>query len=154
MTSSPKIITLAVIFLTAALTFGAVPLLRGTLHYPTLTMTVGGELHLGFVKYGVIAGTACETRLAGLADTLQKNCPTCRITQRSCVTDLSPDLLRTLSTEPLETPSARLPDGVVSYASAIPGLALSSCRESERQSARATAQQRVRCFAAGTQRPR
>ena len=154
MTSSPKIVTLAVIFLTAALTFGAVPLLRGTLHYPVLTMTVGDVLHLGFVRYGAIASTACEARLASLADTLRKNCPACRITQRRCVTDLSPELLRALSTEPLDTPSARLPDGVVTYASATPGLALGSCQESERQSARATAGQRVRCFAAGTQRPR
>lgn len=154
MTSSPKIITLAVILLTAALTIGAVPLLRGTLHYPTLTMTAGDELQVAFVNFGVTASTACEAHLAGLSTTLQKNCPTCRITQRRCVTDPSEDLLRTLSTEPLDIPSARLPDGVVTYASATPGLALGTCQESERQSARASAQKRVRCFAAGTERPR
>lgn len=153
-TSSAKIVALAVVAVTAALTIGAVPLLRGTLHYPTVTMTAGDQLQLGFVKYGVTDGKACEARVASLAGTLQKNCPACRVTQRRCVTNLSPELLRTLSPEPLDVPSARLPDGVVTYVSATPGLALASCQESERQSSQAAAERRVRCFAAGMARPR
>jgi len=151
---SPKLVTLAVVTLTAALTLGAVPLLRGTLHYPTLTMMVGNELQLNFVKHGVVAATTCEERLARLTNTLQKSCPACRITRRRCVMGLSDAQLRVFSTDPLEMPSARLSDGVVTYVSAVQGLALASCQASERQSAGAALEKRVRCFTAGAQRPR
>jgi len=154
MTLSPKVIVPAVVALTAALTLGATPLLRETLHYPTLTMAVGSELQLSFVQFGTVTAAACEERLAKLETTMRKNCAACRTAQKRCVDGWSGELQRAFSADPLDIPAARLPDGVLMYASATPGLALATCQASERQTATAPPANRVRCFPAGTPRPR
>ena len=146
------LVTLAVLLSTGMLTLLAVLLLRDTLHYPRLTMTVGSEMQIDIVRHGIIDAPVCRARLSQLVETITKGCPPCRITASSCATTPSPDLLQWLSSAPLDLPSTRLADGVVVYRSTTPGLADASCAESQRQAASMPAAPQVRCFTAGARR--
>lgn len=147
------LVAVSVLLVTGLSTLLAVPLLRDSLHYQRLTMMVGNDMQLDFFKHGITDAAVCKARLESFVETMKKSCPTCRITTSSCTTRTTPELLLTLSSAALDTPSTRLPDGVVVYRSTIPGVADASCKEGERQAASAPSGARARCFAAGVRRP-
>lgn len=151
---SPLSLALWVVGITALLTALAVPALRATLHYPTLAVSVAPGLRMGFSSYGATSRDDCEASLERQAAALRQNCPACVLEERRCLGAPPASFFAALSQAPLDTPSARYADGVIVYSSAVPELALAVCRESERQTALAPPDKRMRCFAPGMPRPR
>jgi FlaA1/EpsC-like NDP-sugar epimerase len=81
-------------------------------------------------------------------------CPECRIKILECLDRLSTEQERQLSDAPLNTPSARMSKGVVLYSAQAPEVALSACKESERQSTVSKNEaNRVTCFPPEAPRP-
>lgn len=151
---TPSSLALLVVAVTAILTLGAVPALRGTLHYPSMVVTTGQAMRMDFSNYGVTDHQDCEAGLTRQAVALQQNCPTCEIGEKRCITRPSATFFNTLSEDPLDSPSARYAGGVVVFSSDVQDIALAVCRESEKQTAQAAPGQRLRCFAPATRRPR
>lgn len=151
---SPVSVTLLVTAATVILTLGAVPVLRGTLFYPSMTVLTSQDLRLEFSSYGVTDSQKCKANIDSQAAALLQNCPACRITEKLCVTAPAAAFFKPLSEEPLEAPSTRHADGVILYLSTLPGFALAVCRESEKLTAQAEAGKRLRCYPAAAPRPR
>ncbi len=129
-------------------------LLQPGLHYPYQTTVAPGNLQLTILQQGYRDAGQCTRVLSALRLTILGSCPSCAITQSACLRGLEPRQRRWLSESPLDVAAARLPNGVALYESeADPGLAIASCRESERQSMASNANARVRCDAPGTLRP-
>jgi UDP-N-acetylmuramyl pentapeptide phosphotransferase/UDP-N-acetylglucosamine-1-phosphate transferase len=108
------------------------------------------NLSITFLLNGRERAADCEATVANLASALLASCPTCRIKQLQCLTKLDSNLRQLLSSEPLDTASARLPDGVVSYTSPDPATALATCQASQRLAANSKAP--MTCFPANTSR--
>lgn len=93
----------------------------------------------------------CEANIVRMASVTLASCPSCSIKRLQCLAELTPTQQALLSTEPLDTPSVRLPGGVAVYTAPDAIAALVACRESQRVSAEKHL--RVTCFPANTRRP-
>ena len=151
---TPPSLALLVVALTALLTLGAVPALRGSLHYPSMAVTIAPGTQMNFILYGLTDHQECEAGLVRQATAIHLKCPTCQIGEQRCITHPAATLFDTLSEDPLASPSARYADGVIVFSSTVQGFALAVCRESAQQSVQAAPNQRLRCFAPATPRPR
>ena len=121
------------------------------LYYPHAVLEAPGKLELTFLRAGLASATDCEAAVASITNLVQAACPTCRVRTRQCLTTLTAEHSKLFSEEPVESPSARLASGTVTFSSLDTTFALNACRESERQSAKGAGQ--VFCYPAGTVRP-
>lgn len=129
--------TVAILLFTIVL---AVPLVTMTLfkdglYYPHLVVNTSGTVDTDFLVPGRRGKANCERVLDNMAHAIASVCPECVVKQRQCFSSLNPKQRRILSSEPLDVPSSRLSDAVVTYRSADAKLALLACTESESQSA-------------------
>jgi UDP-GlcNAc:undecaprenyl-phosphate/decaprenyl-phosphate GlcNAc-1-phosphate transferase len=122
-----------------------------TRHYASMIIEAPEKLSITFLLNGRERAEDCEATIANLASAILASCPTCRIKQLQCLTELDSTQQRLLSSEPLDAPSARLPSGVATYAAPNPAIALATCQESQRLAAESTAP--MTCFPADTGRP-
>lgn len=139
--------TVAVLLIAVVL---AVPLVTMTLfkdglYYPHLVVNASDAVDTDFLVPGRRGQASCERMLDNMAHAIATVCPACAVKQRECFSSLEPKQRRILSPEPLDMPSSRLSDAVVTYRSSDAPLALLACKESERQSAMYPAA-RLKCY--------
>lgn len=122
--------SLAGLAVTAVILYGDAPL------YPYVIIEAPSELRITFLLQGQPKKSQCETLVAKVVDAVQSKCVDCKIVERHCLDELDPNQSQMLTTVPLDLPSARLAGGgVVVFGSQNPNIAISTCRESERQAA-------------------
>lgn len=126
---------------------------RSLPNYPYMEMDATEDLSIAFLLNGQKSHVACESTIANLASALLANCPSCRIKKLQCLTELSAEQERQLSSAPLHIASARMVKGVALYTSQNPASALAACQESERQLANSVnGDSRLQCFPPETTR--
>lgn len=108
------------------------------------------NLSITFMFNGRDRAVDCDATIVNLASATLASCPACRIKQLQCLSELNSTQQRLLSSEPLDTPSARLPSGVVVYTAPDPATALATCQESQRLAAKSTTS--MTCFPANATR--
>jgi len=111
---------------------GAAHFLHGRVYYPHVVVEAQENVRLEFLQLGLRKDEACQAAVAAIADAIRASCSSCRIAIRQCSGNLEPAYEKLLSEDPIETPSSRLPHGVVTYLSDNQALALAACRETER----------------------
>ncbi len=144
---------LLLIALGALMSLGAIVVFKNTLYYPYVEMSVPGDIDITFLFNGRKDKTSCETLAANVTNSMLAVCPTCQAKARQCLDSLEPQHRKLLSAEPLDIPSARLPDGVSTYHASNPDIALAACRESEKLTSSRVEAGRIVCYPAGTPRP-
>lgn len=120
--------------------------------YPYAEISVPGGIDMTFLFNGRRDNTSCETLAANVIDSMLAVCPTCQAKAKKCLDTLEPQHRKMLSAEPLDMPSAQLPDGVAIYHASNPEIALAACRESERQTSSRTKADRIVCYPPKTAR--
>jgi FlaA1/EpsC-like NDP-sugar epimerase len=146
-----KPINVLLLSVSAALCLGAVYLLIGTAaYYPHVVIEASDGLNLTFLQTPRPSADECESASASIVNLVKTGCRTCRLVAQECITALTPEQVTLLSEVPLQIPSVRLPDGVVTYSAPDETYALAACKESEQQS-RKNASDLV-CQPPGTQR--
>ena len=126
---------------------------KTTLYYPYIEMSVPGGIDITFLFNGRKDKTSCETLAANVTNSMLAVCPTCQAKAKQCLDTLEPQHRKLLSAEPLDIPSARLPDGVATYRALNPDTALAACQESERQTSSRAEAGRIVCYPPQTARP-
>src|SRR6266852_2129946 len=126
--------------------------LHGRVYYPHVVVESQANVRLEFLQQGLLKNEACQSAVATIADAIRASCPACRVAIRQCAGKLEPAYEKLLSEDPIEMPSSRLPQGVVTYISDNKALALAACREAERLTG-ANGGIPATCFAPDTQRP-
>jgi hypothetical protein len=114
---------------------------------------VPGGIDITFLFNGRKDKTSCETLATSVTNGMLTVCPTCQTKAKQCLDSLEPQHRKLLSAEPLDTPSARLPDGVATYHASNPDIALAACQESERQTSSRAEAGRIVCYPPQTARP-
>src|SRR6266852_5483922 len=131
---------------------GATHILHGRVYYPHVVVESQENVRLEFLQQGLLRDEACQSAVATIADAIRASCPACRVAIRQCPGRLEPAYEKLLSEDPIEMPSSRLPQGVVTYISDNKALALAACRETERLTG-ANGGAPATCFAPDTKRP-
>jgi glycosyl transferase family 4 len=90
----------------------------------------------------------CEATIASMASVMRVGCPSCPIKQAECLLKLNSTQQKLLSSEPLDTPSTRVPGGVVTYSAPNMATALATCQASQRFAAKSVAP--ITCFPVNT----
>src|SRR6266850_5821606 len=126
--------------------------LHGRVYHPHVVADTQENVRLEFLQSGLLNSEACESAVASIADAVRASCPACRVAIRQCAGKLEPAYEKLLSEDPIETPSSRLPRGIVTYISDNKALALAACRETERLTG-ANGGIPATCFAPDTKRP-
>ena len=150
---SNRLVTLLLIGLGALVSLDATADFRTTLYYPYVEMSVPGGIDITYLFDGRKDKKSCETLVANVTNSMLAVCPTCQTKAKRCLTSLEPQHRKLFSVEPLDVPSARLPDGVATYNASTPDIALAACRESERLTSSRAEDDRIVCYSAGTPRP-
>ena len=120
--------------------------------YPYVVVETDEHISLSYLRNAVADKADC-TAAADLAyRTVNVACPSCQI-RKACLTELPEGLKSLMSEAPLEIPSARIQEGVISFAAKEPGTALKVCVESERQFSSAGFSGRLKCFPPNISRP-
>ncbi len=105
---------------------------HGRVYYPHVVVEAQENVRLEFLQHGLRKDEACQAAVATIAEAIRVSCPTCRVAIRQCPGGPEPAYEKLLSEDPIETPSSRLPRGIVTYVSDNKALALAACRETER----------------------
>ena len=147
-----KRFNLLVLGLSVALISGVIAFVtENAAHYPHVVLEAPNRLSLTFLQTARPRVSECQAAAAAVVNLVQTGCPACRLVTQECLATLTPDQSRLFAETPLEIPSMRLPDGVVTYASPNDAYALAACRESEQQSAKSL--HRIVCQPPGAYRP-
>lgn len=145
--------SLAILIALALIALGLIILPRPSLYYPNVVIDATEGIQLDFLLNGRQDKAACETAITSIANTIATSCRQCRTGSRTCIENPPAELRQRFDETPLPVPSARMANGVVTFSAPQPEIALSACRESERQAARNGDQAKVACYPAGTPRP-
>jgi len=137
----------------ALVSLGAIVVFKNTLYYPYVEMSVPGGIDITFLFNGRKDKTSCETLVANVTNSMLAVCPTCQAKAKKCLDTLEPQHRKLLSAEPLDIPSARLPDGVATYYASNPEIAIAACRESERLTSSRVEASRIICYPPKAARP-
>ncbi len=148
-----RLLPALLITLGAIATFDAIAVFKNTLHYPYVEISVPGGMDIKFLFNGRRDKTSCESLAANVANSILAVCPTCQTKEKKCLDSLEPQHRKMLSAEPLDVPSARLPDGVATYHAPTPDIALTACQETERQASLRMGTGRVACYPPNAARP-
>ena len=134
--------------LTGVAVIAVIPL-RGASRYPYIIIQAPDGLRVTFLHRGRPKVAQCEADVAKFVAAIHAKCVACKIVEMNCLDKLEPGQTRMLATAPLDVPSARLPDGVVTFKSANPNVALAVCRESERLALAGPKEGFVECYSPG-----
>ena len=148
-----KLLRLALIVSIFALVAAIGSYLRNAVYYPLVVVDAEDHLTLTFLQQPTSDGKACAVLATTIASLMHANCPACKVVKQQCLTDLTPDLIDVFSEKPITAPSARILNGVITYAHPDPRVALATCMESQRQAAASGQQVQVLCNPAETARP-
>lgn len=140
------------LFVALLVAMGLKDSLAPTLYHPFLVVDAPDGIRLSILQRG--QGRAqCAQATATQIAAVQGSCSVCRVVESSCPSSLSDTQRQWLGEPPLSTPSARMPNGVITYESRNASLALMACQESERHARANPASSRVTCHPSGTARP-
>ena len=134
--------------LTAVAVIAVIPL-RDVSLYPYIIIEAPDGLRATFLHRGRPQAGKCEGDVAKFVTAIQSKCPDCKIVEQNCLDKLEPNQSQMLAAGPLDVPSARLPDGIVTFKSTNPNAALAVCRESERQASIGPKEGFVECYSPG-----
>ena len=142
-----------VVILCVALAATVAYVSRGTLlYYPHTILEAPNNMQLTFLRAGLKNPAECEAAVDTTVSLMQAACRTCGVKVRQCLVTLAPDQSKLFSEQPLDAPSIRLANGVVTFSSSDASHALAACIESARQSAKNGAGALL-CHPVGTMRP-
>lgn len=144
--------SLIVLICLTLIALGLMILPRPALYYPNVISDTG-NMQLDFLLYGRQDSIACESAAAAIANAITASCRECRIQSQTCLLKPPPEMLQRFDETPLDVPSARLANGIVTYNAQRADIALATCQESERQAALKGDQAKVVCYPAGASRP-
>ena len=133
-----------------AILMGFSAFFKPALQYPSLELSTPENVQLAVLLNPASNAKDCHQMLFALVNSFQTTCPTCLIRKQQCLQALTPQQQTLLSSEPLPHASARMPNGVATYNSPNPDIALDTCQKTEHQSA--TGSGRITCHAANTSR--
>ena len=108
--------------------------LRHKGNFAHITIQVGDELTLSFLRQHMRGRGACEAAAESFAELMVTNCPICRVTRQECLPNLSAEQSILFSDASVPYVTARLHNGVMIYKSKDPQVALAACRLSEQRS--------------------
>ena len=107
-------------------------------YYPVVVIDavdpVTGTFGLSFLFDGRSTLRECERLTGNIARVTLKNCRQCRVRVLDCKTSLTEDDRTLFGTSPLPVPSGRMANGVITYETASPELALAACQAAQMQS--------------------
>src|SRR5205085_3423198 len=83
-------------------------------YYPQVTVDVTRDLQIAILRQARPTLESCQSVSASLANAMSAVCATCGISIQAC-SGSQPDFARMFGEQPLSTPSARIPQGVVVY---------------------------------------
>lgn len=109
-----------------------------------------GMVVLGFLVDALPGLSECERVTGNIARQTLALCPSCRVTRLECVAALDAGQQLLLSAAPLDVPSGRTRNGVITFRADSPDLALAACRSAEAQAARGAVA--IKCYPAQTKR--
>lgn len=127
----------------------AVMPLRDASRYPYIIMEAPDGVRATFLHRGRPGGAQCEADVTRFVAAIQSKCTACKIVEKNCLDRLEPSQSQMLAAVPLDVPSVRLADGVVTFKSSTPNAALAVCRESERQASMGPKENFVECYSPG-----
>ena len=147
------VVPFLVLGVTAVLTAAAIEFLPRTLYFPNVEFSTPEGFRIVFLRHAAADKRSCEQQVARMTSALRPGCANCTLHER-CLLGLDDEQRKVLSRGPLPLPSARNSAGstAITFSAPDPKLALMACQLSERQSAAQPADQRLRCFPAGTAR--
>lgn len=108
--------------------------LRHKGNFAHITIQAGDALTLIFLRQHMRGREACEAAAESFAELMVANCPVCRITRQECLRELSTEQSTLFSDAPVPYATARLHNGVMTYHSKDPQVALATCHLSEQRS--------------------
>jgi len=108
--------------------------LRHRGNFAHVTIQAGNELTLSFLRQHLRGREACEAAAESFTELMTANCPVCRVTRQECLSKLNNQQGALFSDVPVPYATARLYGGVITYQSADPQVALTTCRLSEQRS--------------------
>lgn len=123
--------------------------LRHKGNFAHVTIRAGDEMTLTFLRQHMRGREACKTAAESFAELMVANCPVCRVTRQECLRELSTEQGKLFSDASVPHATARLNNGVMTYQSQNPQVALATCRLSEQRSLTGL----VICSPPGTPRP-
>jgi len=134
--------------LTGVAVIAVIPL-RDASRYPYIIIEAPDGLRATFLHRGRPKAAQCEADVAKFVAIIQAKCVACKIVEQNCLDKLEPNQSQMLAATPLDVPSARLPDGIVTFKSRNPNTALAVCRESQRQASMGPREGFVECYSPG-----
>ena len=134
--------------LTGVAVIAVIPL-RDASRYPYIIIEAPDGLRATFLHRGRPKANQCEADVAKFVAAIQAKCVACKIVEKNCLDKLEPDQSQMLAAAPLDVPSARMSDGIVTFKSPNPNVALAVCRESERQASMGPKEGFVECYSPG-----
>jgi UDP-N-acetylmuramyl pentapeptide phosphotransferase/UDP-N-acetylglucosamine-1-phosphate transferase len=116
-------ILIASIFITSLLAFYFKPVT----YYPNIEFTTADNVQVKHLIQASISKEICQIALSSLDEDLYVTCPNCKVEKKQCLASLTDEQQMLLSETPIPYPSIRLQDGVATYQSTNPQLALNTC---------------------------
>ena len=108
--------------------------LRHKGNFAQVTIQASNELTLTFLRQHVRGREACEAAAESFAALMVANCPVCQITRQECLRELSAEQATLFGDASVPFATTRLQNGVMTYRSANPKIALATCQLSEQRS--------------------
>lgn len=127
--------------------------LRQSGNFSHVIITTSDGLSLTFLRQHLGSRQACEDAGLSFATLMVANCATCQIAHKECLDSLTPEQSTLFGETSVEYPSARIPNGIITYHAADPQLAQAACDMSELQSRNSQGEYRVDCQQANKPRP-
>lgn len=107
-------------------------------YYPQAVFQTKDDLKISFLRASRSNMAECRATSGLIVETMQRNCPTCRLISERCLDKLSSRQQRMLAGGAVDTPVMPIPSGVVEFTAPAPESAYLVCIESERQAMRAS----------------
>jgi Undecaprenyl-phosphate galactose phosphotransferase WbaP len=152
-TQAPCRRSLAILIVLALIALGLMVIPHSTLYYPNVVVDTTGGIQMDFLLFGQQDKAACENSLASITNAITTSCRECSTRSQTCINNPTAEMQQRFGETPLLVPSARMANGVITYAAPKMDIALLACQESERQASLNGNQSKVACYPAGSMRP-
>jgi UDP-N-acetylmuramyl pentapeptide phosphotransferase/UDP-N-acetylglucosamine-1-phosphate transferase len=118
-----RYVLLASILVVAALAW----FFRPVPHYAHLSLSTPAQVQIDYLWQADISQAICQEKLVGLDELVRADCPDCTLNKQECLSTLNEEQLALFKNSALPLPSIRLRNGIVTYQSTDPQLALQTC---------------------------
>jgi len=121
--------------------------------YPSLTLDTGSGTQISYVGLGQPTLARCNEILGKTEVQLKAHCPTCQITQGSCLTAIPPSQAYYFTDQPQVFPSMHLNSGVAIFQATDASRARQLCEDTSAGLRLSADTSRASCFPAEKKRP-